>query len=326
MRALRGAITALIRFAAWCADILARWRPGRTGFVLVYHGVSPKPVQGQRLSTPQPSAEVEEQIAHIARRYRIVTASELPQAVRSRRLGARIPVALTFDDDLRSHLEVTAPILRRHRATATFFLTGSSLERPYRFWWQRLEAAMDGGVQTDDLLRRFDIAPRALAANPYAVGKTVEAMPPERRERFSTGLAELLGPDPEGEGLRVADVRALLDHGFEIGFHTAAHHPLSFLDDDDLAEAMRVGHEALEAACGAPVTLIAYPHGATSPRVAAAAQDAGFTLGFTLEPDPVLLSSAPLMLGRNDFWGVRSPFFEVKTAILALRRNPPNPT
>jgi peptidoglycan/xylan/chitin deacetylase (PgdA/CDA1 family) len=31
------------------------------------------------------------------------------------------------------------PVLERHVAPATFFLNGASLERPFAFWWERLQ-------------------------------------------------------------------------------------------------------------------------------------------------------------------------------------------
>ena len=55
-------------------------------------------------------------------------------------------MAITFDDDLRSHVDFAAPLLARVGATATFFLSGSSLDDPNRFWWERLQEAFDRGL------------------------------------------------------------------------------------------------------------------------------------------------------------------------------------
>ena len=50
-------------------------------------------------------------------------AGQLQDAVRSRRRGQPFPLAITFDDDLRTHRDVVLPMLRQLDAVATFFLT-----------------------------------------------------------------------------------------------------------------------------------------------------------------------------------------------------------
>ena len=95
-----------------------------------------------------------------------------------------------------------------------------------------------------------------------------------------------------------ADVRALVQAGFEIGFHTLRHRWLPALDDDQLSRAMRDGREQLEAAAGARLTMIAYPHGGCDERVAAAAGAAGYTHGFRTSDEGVEPDSDPLVLGR----------------------------
>ena len=102
--------------------LLLAWRRRlsveRVGAAIVYHEVG-----GRGLDADVFRA----QVRHVARRYRPVQASDLLDAVRSRRRFGRVPVAITFDDDLPSHEEVAAPILREAGATATFFLGSRDL-------------------------------------------------------------------------------------------------------------------------------------------------------------------------------------------------------
>lgn len=123
-------------------------------------------------------------------------------------------------------------------------------------------------------------------------------MSPAERDGTSAALAESLGPDPPGSGLRAKGVRALHDRGMGIGFHTLRHDPLPSLDADALERAMTSGRAELEAVTGEKLTTIAYPHGHMDSRVAAAARAAGFELGFTTRAQPVHPSSDPLLLGR----------------------------
>jgi peptidoglycan/xylan/chitin deacetylase (PgdA/CDA1 family) len=123
-------------------------------------------------------------------------------------------------------------------------------------------------------------------------------MRPQARDRVSERLLELAGPDPPESGLRRSDVEALAAAGFEIGFHTRRHDRLPELPDDELADALVTGRAELAAAAGADTRVIAYPHGRSDPRVAAAARSAGFDIGYTDLPRVVKPGDDPLLLGR----------------------------
>ncbi|MFP5319128.1 MAG: polysaccharide deacetylase family protein [Acidimicrobiia bacterium] len=239
-------------------------------------------------------------------RFSVVPPSSLLDAVVSRRAGDPFPLAITFDDDLRSHVEVAAPILRGLGLPAGFFLNGMSLAAPYEFWWERLQRAFDMGQR-----------PRALAgAAPGAssireVAAWVEDLEPWQRRDFADRLAEEVGPPPERSGLRAQAVRELRRDGFEIGFHTLHHDPLVSLDDEALRGALTDGRDELAAVAG-PLSMIAYPHGRADRRVADAARNAGYRVGFTTSWEAVSAADDPLLLGRVD------PSFE-SASHLALR-------
>ena len=210
--------------------------------------------------------------------------------MRARRRGERFPLALTFDDDLPTHVQTALPALLVAGAPATFFLCGASLERPYAFWWERLQRAVDGGLDLTEVTGE-QLAPRALALR-------IEEETPSRRQEIGDELGRLVGEDPPESGMRAADVRALADAGFEIGFHTLRHDRLPPLSDASLGDALSDGRDALEAAAGGRLTLIAYPHGRADERVAGAARAAGFEFGFTGAGEAVTARSDALLLSR----------------------------
>jgi peptidoglycan/xylan/chitin deacetylase (PgdA/CDA1 family) len=233
------------------------------------------------------------QVRHLASGYRLVEASELLAATRERRRGERFPVAITFDDDLSSHVDAAAPILSSAGATATFFVSGASLHGPHRFWWERLQAALD-----DDLdLSELDLHPAPNKAAIHEVGLRIQSLPPRSRDELDARLTVLVGPDPQESGLRAEALRRLAASGVEIGFHTRRHDALPALGDAELAEAMRAGRSELEDVVG-PLQTISYPHGLADARVAAAARAAGFEAGFTGVPAAVTSGSDPLLLDR----------------------------
>jgi peptidoglycan/xylan/chitin deacetylase (PgdA/CDA1 family) len=284
----------LWRLAAPARGDLLRWSDRKVGIALLHHRVGDPPGDPEtELSPALGTAEFERQLERLASRHRVVRASGLLQAVATRRRGERIPVAITFDDDLSSHRRVSAPALLRHGLTATFFLSGASLERPYRYWWERLQEAFDRGL---DVAETLNLPGNGL----HELAGAIRELDPARRAEVAERLGELVGPDPADAGLRADDVRWLADAGFEIGFHTRDHHYLPNLDDAALRDAMSEGRDRLAAVADQPLESIAYPHGGVDSRVAAAARAAGFKAGFTTGAEAATASTDPLLIGRVD--------------------------
>lgn len=283
---------------AWVGEPLLRLSSRRVGIAVIYHSVDP--IQGDlehEIVPPHGSQLFAAQVCYLRRRYRVVAADRLLASVAERKRGERFPVAITFDDDLRCHQDVTLPILAHAGVTATFFLSGSSLETPFAFWWERLQRAIDAGLDAPGFPAGRGMSGRARLSI-HDIGREIERMSPAKRDSFSAALAERLGPDLLDSGLRAEGVRALVGRGMGIGFHTLRHDPLPSLDADALALAMTAGRAELEAITGQKLTSIAYPHGHVNSRVAAAARSAGFEVGFTTKVEPVYSGSDSLLLGR----------------------------
>jgi peptidoglycan/xylan/chitin deacetylase (PgdA/CDA1 family) len=95
-----------------------------------------------------------------------------------------------------------------------------------------------------------------------------------------------------------AQLRALADAGFEIGFHTLRHDYLPPLDDGRLERALSDGRARVATTAGAQPAVIAYPHGGADARVADAARAAGYRFGFTGAPRGLDPSTDRLLIGR----------------------------
>jgi peptidoglycan/xylan/chitin deacetylase (PgdA/CDA1 family) len=265
------------------------------GVALVYHGVGEPPGDPRRELIPVLATSLfAKQVNHLVSHYRLVMSSELTTAVRERRRGQPFPVAITFDDDLASHVEIAAPVLAEVGATATFFVTGASLHNPRRFWWERLQDALERELDLSTLGLEQPFGRRSV----HELGRRIQNLPPRARDELDVKLGDLVGPDPPGSGLRAGLLRGLVDSGAEIGFHTHRHHQLPPLADEELQDAMRIGRRELEHVVGKPLRTISYPHGRADERVAAAAGAAGFAAGFTGVPGAVTAASHPLLLSR----------------------------
>jgi peptidoglycan/xylan/chitin deacetylase (PgdA/CDA1 family) len=283
---------------------LARLSSARAGVALVYHRVGGKGGDTRlEILAAVAGDSFRRQLQHLRRHYHVVPASELLDAVRSRRRGQRFPAAITFDDDLAGHARDALPALQREGLTATFFLGGTSLAGPHRFWWEDLQRAVDDRLVEPDAIPHVAEADvrAALERSPKAIFRVAAAIEQlDRPQRAETAdvLRAAAGPPDADEGLRAANVQALIAGGAEVGFHTLRHDLLPALSDSELADALREGRDELAAVTGARLDVISYPHGRADQRVADAAHAAGFTYGFRTGGKPVTADTNPLLIPR----------------------------
>lgn len=284
-------------FLAELWGLRLRLSADRVGAAFVYHRIGDPPGDPARELVPALGSDLfRRQVRYLHRRYSLVSASDLRPAIQSRRRGQRIPVALTFDDDLPEHVSKALPLLQDLRAPASFFLCGASLDGPSSFWWERLEAvARDGKL------------PEALP-EPLAVGRSeasiheivlrIQQLPRHERELVAEHLGQRLGPKPLLGGLDKDDVQRLAAAGFEVGFHTLRHDELPPLDNHSLRVALTEGGERLRRLTGRPLTAVAYPHGKADERVARAARAASYLAGFTTSGHGIGPGTDPMLMGR----------------------------
>lgn len=288
-RLLRPVKRAAVGPLALLLDIALRASSLKLALAVMYHRVGDPAGDPERELVPAQSTQsMREQLALLRRRYDVVPAAELEQRAGARRRFQRFPVAITFDDDWAGHRDVALPLLAEAGVPATFFLSGATLEAPYGFWYERVQEAFDRGL-AGSVFGDSQI---------FDVGARTTLLPRAERAALVARLDDLLGP-PSG-GLRADAVRELARAGHEIGFHTRAHDTLTTLAPEELGAAMEDGRGELEAIAGRPVEAIAYPSGQADAAVFAAAREAGFSRGYTTQPEPIGPAGDPLSLGRLD--------------------------
>lgn len=276
----------------------------QVGAVLVYHAVDETAGDLRFEIVAAHGAEVfRRQVGHIARHYRPIPVSELLAAVRYRRRWQRIPIAITFDDDLLTHHDVAAPILKQAGATATFFLGSCDVPPAERYWVDHLQWAIDERAVTPADLPELDAGAvrAALERVPRAIGTVAKefiSLPDDVRSTVESRLRALRPGEGGPAGLSAEQMRALADDGFEIGFHTVRHERLTALDDEELARALDEGRERLAEVAGQRILAIAYPYGRADQRVADAAVPASYSVGFTVAQERITRDANTLLLGR----------------------------
>ena len=277
----------------------ARRAPGR-GIVLMYHRVSGEADPMGMSIAPE---RFDRHLAAVKRRARIVPLAELV-----RRMSAGAPLdgdlaAITFDDGYRDNHAVALPILKRHGASATIFVTTDFVDgrrRPLssrlidslgRLWQRRRPPS----IWTDSGDPGVDAAIRALLDRPHdlrllaPLKRAYRRLSWERVEDLAARLEELAEkpPAPGGEFLSWDEVRALAKEGIEIGSHTVAHPILSRVSREQGRHELLASRQRLEKETGSPVRGFAFPNGKTgdfTEEDVGALPEAGYEYGCTALP------------------------------------------
>ena len=264
---------------------LARTVASRWPVVLMYHGVPPD-------GSDQVTARTfERHVQCLKNRFDLVAARE---SDRKRIRGGRIQVVLTFDDGFRNNAEVVAPILRRHRIPAEFFVSSRhstpgrylwfaylrALERwfPWRLFSFRGETfSMAAGERQQSIQRLRDIL-LGLRPHPGAMYDAIDNELP-RLEDF-VGEPALAGHYAGMTAEQVGDLAA--EPLFSVGVHTVDHPLLTRCEPDEARRQIDANRTWLESVCGRRCEAVAYPGGDYSADLIQICQTRGFSRGYVV--------------------------------------------
>ncbi len=205
--------------------------------------------------------------------------------------------AVTLDDGYVDTLEVALPVLRRHGAPATVYVTPGFADRTATLWWLDLEEAI---ARLDSVALDLGNGPETLPAGSASektaaferVYGVLRAGPEERLRAVIADLAERAGVDSRAsvealcldwDGVR----RLASDPLVTIGAHTLAHPMLAKHPADEVRREMEGSRVVIERKIGRPVHHFAYPvgdPGSAGPREFALARRLGFRTAVTTRP------------------------------------------
>jgi len=280
--------------------------------VLVYHRIASEPAAHHELVPRVPDDLFRRQLDAIGNAVDLVPLQDLlqkPAPIGGH--GSATRVAVTFDDDLRTHIDNALPVLNGLGVHATFFLSGRALHGLGGYWFELLEQLIDSdGIH--EVARLLDVEPH----EPAALAAALEG-DAARQQTLS-----IASPQNTPDVLQSEDIVALRDAGMTIGFHTLHHPVLTELSDADLESSLVTGRDELGDLLGQPLCLLAYPHGKADARVASGARRAGYAAAWTGRPHAMGPGADPYMLGRWEPGAIGIDDLLVK---LAVRLNRPLP-
>ncbi|MCU4181876.1 polysaccharide deacetylase family protein [Bosea sp. BH3] len=285
--------------AATGADRWSRGFAQGAGVILTLHHVRPREARG---FAPNALLEITPDFLDAAlgliraEGYDIVSLDEALLRLQQPKQG-RFFVALTFDDGYRDNVEHAWPVLAKHGAPWTLFVTPGFADRTARLWWLELEEAVRA-------LQQLDLA---LPDGHFTAGSGTDAEKTKAFDRLYwrlrngpeaillsaiSDLAAQVGIDSatltERECLPWDTLRALSGApGVTIGAHTMTHPRLAKLEAGAARSEIVDSRERLEAELGMPIRHFAYPVGdptSAGPREFTLAREAGFASAVTTRP------------------------------------------
>lgn len=225
--------------------------------ILLYHG------------TPRrQAASLERELRWLKGRFNLVPLRSIANAAANGgTLGDKL--ALTFDDGLRSNVEVAYPLLHRLAIPATFFVCPGLVDRARWLWTHEARRR----------LARLSAHARAELAQEWAASadiqqfvawmKTLDSAARKRVERrLQEATPDFAPTDAERAAFDLADWKALrrLDPAIiSIGSHTLTHPILPGVPEAELEAEVRDSRRQLERGLERPVDTFAYPNGDLDP-------------------------------------------------------------
>ena len=211
--------------------------------------------------------------------------------------GAPPFAVLTFDDGYRDNLAHALPVLERHAAPFTIYVTTGYAERRARLWWVELEEAIRRAERVELSIGEAALSlPARSAAEKAAAWKAVywplRAGPEDRLLAAVADLADRHGVDGPALVAELCmdwdEIAALARHPLAtVGAHTLSHPRLAHLDIAEMRTELGAAKTILEERLGRPVVHLAYPvgdPGSAGRREFAAATAFGYASGVTTRP------------------------------------------
>ena len=297
---------------------------GREPAVLLYHGTPRSSIRAGKYGFD--GEDLERQIVHLQRHFEFIG----PQALtRPRSVWARKAVLLTFDDGLRSNAAVAAPILRKHRVPAIFFVSCRHVGTDRVLWFSYL-IALEHGFRHAGFTFRGQYQDMSAGRRKETVGRLSEALlgltphPAAMYAAIENELPPLESFLPREEiedryaGLTEEQVAGLAgEELFSVGCHTVDHPFLTRCAPPEAIRQIVENKRHLERICGKAVTDISYPAGDYDESILTACRNLGMRSGYAV--DPRVNSDPRLEVPRA---GIYQPYPEVAAfkAMWARRR------
>ena len=309
-------VLAAILYYSGLLWLLAEFRLRGKAPVLMYHRVLPAGADTFShygiIISPETFAL---QMQFLKRHFRLLTPEQFGAELTGPGFGRR-SCLVTFDDGWQDNHRHALPVLKKFGIPTVVFVATAFVGTSNTFWQERLTRLLFMASRStsfgDDVLRELDaLDSRSMddAAAEYRLRNLVTTLK-LREPMIKERLIQRLEADARRAGLDASDlgedrflswdeVRDLQKSGLvTVGSHAHTHTPLPTLGYAGAKIELARAQQELRDHGIPPTSICAYPNGNVDDAVAAAARDAGITLGFATGHGRVSNGDDPLRLRR----------------------------
>ncbi|WP_281928254.1 polysaccharide deacetylase family protein [Methylocystis iwaonis] len=270
------------------------------GAILMFHRVRPE--RGEAFA-PNAGLEITPQfldatLTHLAARgYDILSLDAALDVLRAHAAPKHPFVVLTFDDGYRDLVEHALPVLERHRAPFTAYVTSGFADQTARLWWLEMEEALRRQSRVDTVVEGRRIARNCATAQEKrdAFGDIYWAIRDGGEAQLLDVVARLAAAAGLDSHALTAEtcldwsgIAALARHELAtIGAHSVTHARLAKLDAADARREMGESRDAIAHHTGIAPKHFCYPVGdptSAGAREFALAAELGFDSAVTTRP------------------------------------------
>jgi peptidoglycan/xylan/chitin deacetylase (PgdA/CDA1 family) len=273
----------------------------------------------------------DECLAFFRSHYALVALDDVKASLEgARRLPPR-SLLITFDDGFADNSDYALPLLRKHGAPATVFISSDVIGRNERLWTEDLLWAFtDGRLHQRDLACLYALLMgRTLhdVEDPRLIWEIVRRGPELGKAQVDAALSalqiDLHRVEHPRQMMTRSEIVNLARNGISIGAHGKTHTALTFSSDitSELCSPRVVLDDILASRHQRPVDALSFPHGAYTSEIVDRALAAGYVLAFTSDAELCVLRNGYLaspLIGRIEVDGRRiAPTGRLRPEMLA---------
>lgn len=195
--------------------------------------------------------------------------------------GAKLKLAVTFDDGWSDNATSAYPIARQYHAPVVIFIVPEKTGTALPFWPERTAAALDRSLSADGSERSASYIEQTI--------EKLKELPAGERERridqMTTSHNPLQSSAAVDRTMTWGQIAELQAGGVTFGSHTSTHEILTVIPAAQAEEEITASRALIEQKLNVPCSLFSYPNGDCSDSVRELVAGAGYKFAF-LNQDP----------------------------------------
>ena len=255
--------------------------------ILLYHRICP---QKYTWSLKPFSPQIfQSQLEYLCRNYEILPLDSLVQYIRQGRSLPEKAAVITFDDGYKDNYLYAYPILKKHHAPATIFLTTGHIGTGELFWFDKVKYAIQHS--SVDRLELDELGIHTLQADidknrVKFIIKKLKNLPEGEKQLLIQKLLNLCQVNiPPGLGKELIlswdEVREMHSNGISFGAHSVSHPILTNLPLEQARNEIIQSKKDIEEKLGQDVTAFSYPNGDFNAEIIELLRESSFTCAVT---------------------------------------------